>query len=164
MSRLLFNLFAVMRLRSGPEDMPPGWLFAILFSLVYLSQGFYVDHILEETGNAPRGLIAVSIQYLVTYILLSLRQLSSRLPQTLTTFAGTGVLFGVISIFLITRSEPGVDQPALAMVWLGVFFWSLAVDAHIYRQAMSISMSMGMLIAVLIFGLNFLVIQMMFSA
>lgn len=163
MSHLFLRLLDVMRLRAGPQDMPAGWGLAILFSLLYLSEGFVADQLLNETDSAPRSLVAVSIQFLVTFLLLGFRRLSARLPQTLTTLAGTGVLFGALSIILIMQARPGVAQPALALVWFGAFLWSLAVDAHIYRHAMSITMSLGVLVAVVVFALNFIVNEMMFT-
>src|SRR3972149_4903422 len=98
MNHLFLRLLDVMRLRAGPQDMPAGWGFAILFSLLYLSGVFVADQIRDEPDSAPRGLVAVSIQFLVTFLLLGFRRLSARLPQTLTTLAGTGVLFGALSI------------------------------------------------------------------
>jgi hypothetical protein len=47
-------------------------------------------------------------------------------------------------------------------VWFGVFLWSLAVDAHIYREALSTTMSIGTLVAVIIFACNFFLIQAVF--
>jgi len=164
MTHLILRLLDVMRLRAGPQDMPPGWSYAILFSLIYLGEGSYADHILDQTDSVPRSMIAVTIQFLVTFILLRFRRLSARLPQTLTTLAGTGSLFGALSIFLAMQSEPGIAQPTLALVWFGAFFWSLTVDAHIYRHAMAINMSLGVLVAVLIFAFNFIVIETLFTA
>ena len=163
MSRLFLRLLDVMRLRAGPQDMPAGWGFAILFSLIYLSEGFFADQMLNETDSAPRSLIAVSIQFLAALALLRLRGLSARLPQTLTALAATGSLFGVLSIVLAMSSQPGIPQPGLALAWFATFFWSLTVDAHIYRHALSLNMSLGVLVAVLIFALNFVVIQVMFG-
>ena len=48
------------------------------------------------------------------------------------------------------------------LVWFATFLWSLAVDGHIYRHALSTTMSLGMLVAVLIFALNFVVIEALF--
>jgi hypothetical protein len=163
MSQLLVRLLDVMRLRAGPQDMPAGWGFAILFSLIYLSEGFFSDQMLNETDSAPRSLIAVSIQFLAVLALLRLRGLSARLPQTLTALAATGSLFGALSIVLAMQSQPGIPQPGLALAWFAAFFWSLTVDAHIYRHALSFNMSLGVLVAVLIFALNFVIIQMMFG-
>jgi hypothetical protein len=164
MNQLVLRLFDVMRLRAGPQDMPPGWGFAVLFSVIYLSEGFFADQILDETDGAPRSLVAVTIQFLAIFMLLRIRSLSTRLPQTLTALAATGSLFGALSTFLAMQSQPGIPQPGLALAWFAAFFWSLTVDAHIYRHAMTINMSQGMLVAVLIFALNFVVIQVMFGS
>lgn len=162
MSSVLYRLLDVMRLRAGPQEMPQGWAAAIFFSLIYLSQGLFADQALGESDSIRRAFVAISVQFGVTSVLLGFRQLRARLPQTLSALAGTGVLFAIISLLLIMQAKPGVDQPALALLWLGVFFWSLTVDAHIYRSALSITMSVGMLIAVVIFGINFLVLEFLF--
>ena len=162
MSSLVLRLLDVMRLRAGPQDMPVGWGIAIVLSALYLAEGILADHVLDEGDSAPRSLVAVSIQYIVISGLLAFRRMSSRLPQTLTALAGTGILFGAISVLLVMQAQPGSAQPALVIVWFGAFLWSLVVDAHIYRQAMSLPMRLGLLTAVLIFALNFIVIQMAF--
>jgi hypothetical protein len=37
------------------------------------------------------------------------------------------------------------------------------VDAHIYRHALSITMSLGVLVAVMIFAVNFILIETVFG-
>ena len=164
MSRLFLRLLDIMRLRSGPQDLPAGWGLTIVLTLAYLAEGFIADQVLNESDSAPRSLVAITIQYLATSALLTFRDMGSRLPQTLTALAGTGAIFGALSIVLVMQATPGATQPALALVWFGAFLWSLAVDAHIYRRALSFTMSLGVLVAVLIFALNFIVIETVFSS
>ena len=84
-------------------------------------------------------------------------------PQLrISALSGVGLLFGLASILLMSLADPAKNQPGLALIWFGVFLWSLAVDAHIYRRALSITMSSGVLIAVLIFAVNFTLIQALF--
>jgi len=163
MSRLFLRLLDIMRLRSGPQDLPAGWGLTIVLTLAYLAEGFIADQVLNESDSAPRSLVAITIQYLATSALLTFRDMGSRLPQTLSALAGTGAIFGALSIVLVMQATPGATQPALALVWFGAFLWSLAVDAHIYRRALSFTMSLGVLVAVLIFALNFIVIETVFS-
>jgi len=162
MKDLILRVLDIMRLKRGPQDMPAGWSFAILLGLIYLGQGYFADHILDELESAPRSVVSVAIQFLSIAALLQFRGLGSRLPQTLTALASTGLIFGALSIILVMQAVPGAPQPALALTWFALFLWSLAVDAHIYRRAMSITMSLGVLVAVLIFALNFIVIQALF--
>jgi len=160
--RIVFQLLDIMRFRAGPQDLPSAWNVAILFGLAYFGQGYVADHLLEESGGAPRSMVAVVIQFLAVALLLQARRLGARYPQTLTALAGTGLVFGAISILIVMQAEPGGSNPGLALLWLGAFLWSLAVDAHVYRHALSITMSLGVLVAVLIFALNFILIEMLF--
>ncbi len=114
---------------------------------------------ISEADSTPRSLIAITVQFFVIATLLHLKKLSSRLPQTLSALAGTGLIFGFGSVFLISQADPARAQPVLALVWFGVFLWSIAVDAHIYRHALSIKMNLGVLVAVLIFAVNFILLE-----
>lgn len=161
--QLVLKLLDMLRLRSGPQDMPPGWPLAVALSIAYISQGFIADQILGDTDGTPRTLLAVSVQFTVIALLLNFRQYASRLPQTLIALAGTGFIFGLLSLVILTRVDPNQSQPDLALIYLGLFGWSLAVDAHIYRQALSTRMGIGVLLAVLIFGANFVLLKSVFG-
>ena len=114
---------------------------------------------LGDAGSVPRSLIAIAVQFFITAALLHLKKLSSRLPQTLSALAGTGLIFGFGSLLLVSQAESARNQPVLALVWFGVFLWSIAVDAHIYRHALSVKMNLGVLVAVLIFAVNFILLE-----
>ena len=47
--RFILTLLDMLRLRSGPEYMPQGWLLAAVVSLAYISQGFIADQLLDQT-------------------------------------------------------------------------------------------------------------------
>lgn len=161
--RLLLSLLEMLRLRSGPQDMPAGWVFAGIFALAYLAQGFVIDNALSDTDGAPRSLLAIGVQFSLVALLLNIRNFQSRLPQTLTALAGTGFIFGLVSLLILARVVPGEAQADLALMYLGLFGWSLAVDAHIYRNALSINMGIGVLLAVLIFAANFMLLRAVFG-
>ena len=162
MSRFVFQLLDIMRFRGGPQNLPSAWGLAILMAIAYVAQGYLADRLLDDTEVVPRAMISVAIQFLVTALMLQVRRQGSRFAQTVTALAGTGLFFGAISIFIVLQVEPGAANPGLALLWYGTFLWSLSVDAHIYRHALSITMSLGVLVAVCIFALNFFVIEMLF--
>jgi hypothetical protein len=161
--RFILTLLDMMRLRSGPQDLPAGWLPATALSFAYIAQGFLADQILGEADGAPRSLLAIGVQFSLVALLLTFRNLQPRLPQTLTALAGTGFIFGLLSILVLIRVDPAKSQPDLALLYLGLFGWSLAVDAHIYRHALSIKMRIGVLLAVLIFAANFMLLRTVFG-
>jgi hypothetical protein len=166
MSAIILKLFDIMRLRGGPQDlpeqMPQARTLAVILALVYIAEGFIADSILGEPDTAPRSLLAITVQFVIVIALLNWRGMVGRMMQTIAAIAGVGAIFGLLSVVLILQADNGENQPLLALVWVSAFLWSLAVDAHIYRHALSVSMSQGVLVAVVIFAFNFLVGQWVF--
>ena len=153
----------MLRLRSGPQDLPAGWPLAALLTAAYLAQGLYADQVMGDAEGSYRSLLSILVQFGVVAVLLRARNLSSRLAQTISALAGTGFVFGLFALLILGQLEPGQPQPNLVLMYFGLFFWSLAVDGHIYRHALSVKMRLGLLLAVLIFGLNFLLLQALFG-
>lgn len=161
--RFVIILLDILRLRSAPQDVPPGWPLAAALSIAYVAQGFFADRILGDSDGTARNLLAIGFQFAAIAVLLNLRNLHSRLPQTITALSGTGFLLGLLSLLIISRLDPGKPQPDLALAYLALFGWSLAVDAHIYRHALSITMGIAVLLAVLIFAANFMLLNAVFG-
>jgi hypothetical protein len=151
-------------LRSGPEDLPAGWSTAALMVLVYVALGMLADSMLQLGSSSLRSLLSIGLQITAITVLLHLRGYSQRLPQTISAAAGTGCLFGLVSIVLLAQSSGGALPAGMATIWLGLFIWSLVVDAHIYRSSLSITMSLGVLLAVVLFAVNFIVVDALFPA
>ena len=91
------------------------------------------------------------VMVLFAWTLLLLMKKSARLVQTLTALAGTGTVLGVVGLPLIlqaarTQTE---DGPAgiLVLAWLLMLVWSIAVQAHIFRHALSTGYGTGLLLA-----------------
>ena len=162
-SRLILNLLDMLRLRSGPQEMPPGWTIAASLALAYIAQGFIADQVMGDHDGMPRSLVAISVQLGIVGLLLNLRSYQSRFPQTVSALAGTGFIFGLLSLLILTRVDPGKPQPELALLYLFLFGWSLAVDAHIYRHALSVKFGIGALLAVMIFAVNFILLKTLFG-
>ena len=152
-----------MRLRSGPQDLPPGNLLAVALAVAWLAQGFLTDRALDEAGSAQRALLSIALQFGVIVVLLNLRKQAARIPQTISALAGTGIIFGLLALVLVLQLAPAKPQPNVALAYLGLFIWSLVVDGHIYRHALSTKISLGILVAVLIFAANFILIKAMFG-
>ena len=156
-------LLDLLRLRSGPQELPAATGLTFLLAIAYAAQGIATDQALDGTDAAPRSLLAVAVQLGAISALLKSRRQAARIPQTISALAGTGVMFGLLAYALLSQAQPGQPQPGLATTYLALFVWSLAVDAHIYRQALSIKMSLGVLVAVLIFGANFIILKAVFG-
>ena len=160
---MIRTLLDMLRLRSGPQDLPAGAALAIALVVAWLAQGLLADRILNEADSTPRSLLALAVQFAAAIVLLKLRNFAARIPQTVSALAGTGFIFGLLALLLLAQFDPGRPQPGLALAYLALFVWSLTVDGHIYRHALSIKMSLGVLVAVLIFAANFSIAKAVFG-
>ena len=156
------NLAKMLRLRGGPQNLPASWPLAVLMVTAYLVQNLITGQQLEDDHAAAKSLVAMALQILVLAGLLYWRRGMERFPQTLSALAGVGIVFNTITWFLLSQSDPATNQPVLAMSWFAVFIWSLFVDAHIYRNALSVPLAMGMLITVLTLAASYILIEMLF--
>jgi hypothetical protein len=160
---LIRTLLDMMRLRSGPQDLPAGTGLAAALAIAWLAQGLLTDRALDQANSPLRSLLAIAVQFAAIAALLNLRQQAARIPQTISALAGTGIIFGLLALLLLMQLDPANPQPNIALAYLGLFVWSLLVDGHIYRHALSIKMSLGVLVAVLIFAANFLIMRVAFG-
>jgi len=162
MSDILLNLIKMLRLRSGPQNLPSSWSLMIFMVTAYLVQNLLTGQQLEDESAAAKSLVALCLQIVVLAGLLFWRRHSERFAQTLSALAGVGIVFNTITWVLLTQSDPSVNQPLLALVWFGVFIWSLFVDANIYRNALSVTLAIGMLVTVLTLAASYVLIELLF--
>jgi hypothetical protein len=152
----------MLRLRGGPQDLPASWPLMIFLVTTYLAQNLITGQQLEDDNAAAKSLVAISLQLIVLGGLLYWRRVMERFAQTLSALTGVGIAFNAITWALLTQSDPAANQPLLASTWFSVFIWSLFVDAHIYRNALSVPFPVGMLITVLTLAASYVLIEMLF--
>ena len=162
MSDMLKNLAQMLRLRSGPQNMSTSWALMIFLLAAYLAQNLFTGQQFEDENLAAKSLLVVFLQVVVLTGLLFWRRHLERFVQTMSTLTAVGIFFNAITGALLSVSDPTVHQPILAMIWFAVFIWSLFVDAHIYRNALSVSYAIAMLVTVLVLAASYVLIEMVF--
>jgi len=155
------SLARMLRLRGGPQELPASWPLMIVLVSAYLMQNLITGQQLEDDNAVAKSLLALCLQVIVLMGLLYWRRHMERFTQTLSAMAGVGVAFNAITWILLTQSTTSPIQPLLALGWLLVFIWSLFVDAHIYRNALSTTLSIGMLITVLTLAASYAFIELL---
>lgn len=160
MNGLLQTLFDLLRLRAGPQDLPDSRRLTLIAIGVYVTQAIITSGIVDEAGSASRSLMAIALQFMAVAILLAWRRHPERLQQTLLAFAATSTVVSLVAFALLLQSDPGVNQPLLALFWFAIFGWSLAVDANIFRHALDIAMPIAVLIAVLLLALTYVILEL----
>ena len=159
MSPVLQSIFDIMRLRQGPQDLPFSWVQTLALVAGYLAMGIFTGEKLGEDNSAATGLALFALQVVAVTTLLTIRKVPERLAQTLMALAGTGIVFAFLSFLFLAQADPEKNQPVLVLAWFSVFFWSLLVEAHIYSNAMRITRSQGVLVAVLLMAGSYVMIE-----
>lgn len=162
MTGIMISLVNMLRFRGGPQHLPASWPLMIFMVSAYLVQNLVTGQQLEDENAAAKSLLAMTLQVVLLTGLLYWRRQLERFAQTLAALAGVGVFFNTITWILLAQSDSTTNQPLLALTWFAVFIWSLFVDAHIYRNALSVPLRIGMLITVLALAASYVLIEMIF--
>ncbi len=162
MNTIVNSLVGILRLRSGPQDLPDSWVTTVFIVGLYLALSLFSGQQLGDGDSAAASLAITTLQFAAIAVLLHLRKHPERLAQTLSALAGTGIVLGTLSYMFLAQADPEQQQPLLALAWFSIFFWSLVVDAHIYRHTLSITMPQGMLIAVLLLAASYVLVEFAF--
>lgn len=144
----------IMLLRKGPQDVPystvlPGLLLIVVIALQFLVLLLPDSKVQEVAAGQIIGFILVNTAIGIggVYLLLRVLRQAARAVQTLSAWLGVSIIFGVAHLLLhllwLLMQPLGEPIGLLSLILLG---WSLVVDAHIFRQALSISwLAAGML-------------------
>ncbi|MEE4216089.1 MAG: hypothetical protein V2I48_00600 [Xanthomonadales bacterium] len=143
--------------------MPASRGFTVLLAALYIAGGFLAGGVLDEPEYAQRAMMAITVQFTSIILLLQLKGFRDRTQQTIGALSGTGFLFGLMSIYLLSLVNVEKPQVELAALYFVLFIWSIAVDGHIYRHALSSKIGTGVLVAVTIFSINFILLRTFFG-
>lgn len=161
---LLTRLAFIVALRLGPQDLPVGnrVLLACL-GLYALVTGISLIDSSREIHPALLLSIALAVPLALSWIVLKSRGLTARWEQTVSALFGSSAVLSILTLPLNLLS--GEQPPALlAFVLLLVFFWSFAVDAHIWRHALNVAYSTGLAVAAIFFGITLIVLNVLAGA
>jgi len=154
-------------LRKGPQDLPKSTVLLALSLILYAM----IDVLLTVQSRSFTDALIMSfvdVVFLagVTALILRQHQCLDRLLQTMTALFGTSVLLGIFIFPLVyggldNQYEPWLQQ-IIVLSFLMMLIWNIAVLAHIVRHAISTSMGIGIMIAILYIWMSSLLITMIF--
>ncbi|HFD79011.1 MAG TPA: hypothetical protein ENK05_01300 [Gammaproteobacteria bacterium] len=139
-------------LRRAPQDDALSWS-----ALAWAALAYATTDLLQAAASSSWvvavGMTAldVSVLMLFTSLVLRLTHRRARYPQTLTALFGTGAVLGLLGLPLVHQAaSAGQDEAPVGLLVLGWLFllgWSIAVQAHIFRHALSSRYATGLLLA-----------------
>lgn len=153
MLQLIKVFWDLCRLKAGPQDLPKGrnlLVSAILAGIIIDS--FATSMFMPKLSDfdiiktvAIYNLLLLS----AVYFLLKLIGYAERGMQTVTAIAGSGLFISLVLLPGLVMLDLAEEQAnSLALFILIDNVWRIAVNAHIFRHALSISLLMAMILSV----------------
>lgn len=157
----------ILTFRAGPQDFPyDPKLTAPLVLLAALATGLQAMPLLPFAGAVAAAIATVAALAMATRFVLRMRQLDARFHQTFAALLATNAVLTLLIVPFASQLAPALHEisanPALiehpeqmkATLPLGVTFlmlllsfWSLLVNASIFRYAINVSYFAGLMIA-----------------
>ena len=149
---LLILFWRISRLQKGPEDVPASTaLFALLLFLSLLLDLVSTRLGLPDIRAFEVLLIVIMANASVlalTAILLQLFGYVQRILQTLTALLGTSILITLLAMPVLLSLQGRMDDPgSWGIMLLALEIWHLLISAHILRRALSVSLLLGLMLA-----------------
>jgi hypothetical protein len=159
MLQLIKILWAICRLKAGPQELPSGRNILISAILAGIFIDSFATSIFMPEKSGLEVIILVAIYnvalLMAAYFLLRLVGYAERGVQTITAMAGSGLLISLVllpSLLMINFADETVNSQAIFILFDNV--WRIVVNAHIFRHALSVNLLLAMIISVsyLVFG------------
>lgn len=155
----------ILRLRTGPQDLPSSW------PLLYqTAAAFTLVNILALLTNLSppaavlNGLVVSGLLALLTHWFLRRRGFGARFAQTCTALMASGAVLGFAGLWPIMGLQPFFEavralppdatpeqlpQPAMlpTLAYLVIGTWQMVVMGHVYRHALEVTLGRGLLLA-----------------
>lgn len=136
----------MLLLRAGPQDLPASSALTLGAVILYLA----INLFLLDVPGAPffagfiQSVVACAVLAAYTHALLKLKHWPERFGQTYSGLLLTGSVFTLVALRPMAEIAPYMNgkhtPPALLTLGItAILFWRLAVVAHVYRNALEIS-------------------------
>ena len=155
---LIRTLFDIVLLRRGPDAVPHSgllfmmalglWLFSSLAGLTLIDR-FDEDDFFLGLFSGIAGVACYSV-------VVVLAGYSARLLQTITTLIGCGALIFRAFVAEYTLFNPLAGERVTGLVANLILLWSVPVEGHIIARAINRHWYIGILIAIAVFALQYL--------
>lgn len=160
MLALLRTLFDIIRLRKGPDALPRSSVLFLIVVAFWLFVDVLAGIILPTFGKSSASGLAISTLGVIIYALVAtLDGRNARVMQMLTALIGCGAMLGLtvtltIGVALQLQGLNLVPLLSVLVVW-SITLFSIVVDGHILSRTLGRPQLHGVIIAFLVFALQY---------
>lgn len=148
MNALLRVFWRIAVLKDGPQVLPRSSLLIGIALAFDWSVSALVGGIEGSLGVAlAEASLAVTLQALFVAAMLGLTRHLDRFGQTVTALFGTDGLVSLLALPVLSLSLVLPDAAPLSWLILGFMLWSILIQGHILKHALSIRMSLALALA-----------------
>lgn len=173
-ARFALQILDLLRLRSGPQDLPYSIPLLYRVALVAVVVDLVAAWALEVSdASVPRLLVSFALTFALPWLLLRWRGHDARYVQTMLALLGTGIAFSLLFLPLAMSAlahgmvepdaVPSASQALFAWLILAMVVWKITVTASIWRHALDWSLPAGVGVALLLFVTEFGLDRLLFA-
>lgn len=153
MLALVETLFAIIRLKKGPDAIPYSWFLCLITMTMWLFAGLAMTAMTEELGEADFLLgTFTGVAGLACYAsIIVLSGHTPRLLQTVTAILGCGAVLSLLFIVGNVLLAPLLGASVTDLVVTLVLLWSIPVEGHIIARAIDRHWYVGIVAAMAVF-------------
>lgn len=163
MITLISRFYEIMLFRRGPQDLPASHSWLIALAIIDFGLNAWAEILYANNSPLLRTLLSFVTGVLLTYGLLRSKGLTSRIVQTYLALVGTDILMMLFLFPAMVLQVTGNATELTAIFILGLVLWSMFITAHIFRHALSSTMTVGFLIAVIWMAAYVFLVEMVFG-
>jgi peptidoglycan/LPS O-acetylase OafA/YrhL len=156
---LIKTLFDIVLLRKGPEDIPRSSILFILILGLWLFSSLAALALIEQFDDTDffLGLFSAMIGVLCYAVLVAASGHTTRLLQTISAILGCGALISLAFVAEYVLFLPFLGEVPTGLLANLILLWSVPVEGHIIARAIDRHWYIGILIAIGVFVLQYIV-------
>jgi hypothetical protein len=162
---LIRTLFDIVLLRKGPEDIPRSWFLFVLILALWLLSALAALALIEQFDESDffLGFFSGTIGILCYAGIVVVSGKSSRLLQTVSAVVGCGALISLAFVAEYVLLLPFLGEAPTGLFANLLLLWSVPVEGHIIGRAIDRHWYIGILMAVAVFVLQYVVYSVVTS-
>ena len=161
---LLKTLFDIALLRKGPDSIPHSPVLLMLSIGLWSLAAFVFTTLIDSANGSDirREVLGLAIATGCYFTVIAIAGFGNRVLQTITALIGCGALIFLCftaSLVTVGRLTGAMGINLLVVLYL---MWSISVEGHIIGRAVDRPLYVGILIALVIFVLQYTILRIAF--
>ena len=156
---LVKTLMEIVLLRKGPDSIPRSAVLLIMIVVLWLFSSLAVLALIEQFDESDflLGLFTALVGILCYAAVVVISGHSPRVLQTVSAVLGCGALISLAFVAEFVLFTPFLGQSISGIVAQLILLWSVPVEGHIIARAIDRHWYVGILIAISVFVLQFVI-------